>query len=171
MEHSDYQRAAAYWTNKDSTSAKADRDTVYKAIAAFLGAHKTCALATGSGENVRCTPVDYSFYEGYFYIFTEGGMKFSGLEKNKNVSLAVFDGGGTFGDLHSVQVMGRAEFTEPFCEEYDRIAQIRGIPTEGLKRLKYPMYLLKITPVEMILLDSALKKEGYSNRQIWRCDG
>ena len=33
------------------------------------------------------------------------------------------------------------------------------------------MYLLKITPVEMILLDSALKKEGYSNRQIWRCDG
>ena len=41
--------------------------------------------------SVRCTPLEYSYHDGCFGIFTESGEKFIGLEKNKNVSLAVFE--------------------------------------------------------------------------------
>jgi len=63
-----------------------------------------------------------------------------------------------------------ANFVEIYSEEYNKIAELRKIPIEGLKRLGYPMYLIKITPNEIILLDSKLKKEGYSSRQVWKRD-
>ena len=53
----------------------------------FIQEHKVCALATGSGEYVRCTPIEYNFVDGAFYLFSEGGMKFKGLKDNKNVCL------------------------------------------------------------------------------------
>ncbi|MBQ8978659.1 MAG: pyridoxamine 5'-phosphate oxidase family protein [Oscillospiraceae bacterium] len=170
MDHEEFSRAAGYWKEKDKSAKKADRADVYAAATDFLGRNKTCALATGHGSEVRCTPVDYSFDGGAFYIFTEGGEKFSNLEKNQNVSISVFEGGGTFGKLHSVQVMGTAEFVEPFCAEYEHIAEIRRIPVNGLKKLKYPMYLLKVVPCEIILLDSSFKEKGLDSRQVWRRD-
>ena len=45
----------------------------------FIQEHKVCALATGSGEYVRCTPIEYNFVDGAFYLFSEGGMKFMDL--------------------------------------------------------------------------------------------
>lgn len=57
----------------------------------FLHNSFVCALATGTNDYVRCTPLEYSYHDDCFWIFTEGGEKFIGLEKNKNVSLAVFE--------------------------------------------------------------------------------
>ena len=56
-----------------------------------LHGNVVCALAAGIGDYVRCTLLEYSYHDGQFWIFTEGGEKFIGLERNKNVSLAVFE--------------------------------------------------------------------------------
>ncbi|MEE8808796.1 MAG: hypothetical protein SOI44_10320 [Lactimicrobium sp.] len=53
-------------------------------------------------------------------------------------------------------------------KEYVAEASIRHIPAEMLKKLPEPMWLIKIIPDEMTLLDSSLKKEGYGSRQTWK---
>lgn len=168
MEHNEYVKASAFWTDKDKAGKKADPQTVYEDAVKLFLANKNCALATGYGDFVRCTPVDYTFHDGAFWIFTEGGMKFYALEHNKNVSLSIYDRNSDFGTMLSVQVMGKAELIEPYSDEYVRNAQLRKIPIETLKKLTYPMYLLKITPVEIILLDTQYKKQGLDNRQLWK---
>ncbi len=170
MEREELIKAAGYWDEKDRNTKKADRDAVYAAAEAIATSFKSSVLATGSGGDVRCTPVDHTFHDGAFWIFSEGGRKFANILENSKVSLAVFDQNGTFGSLRSVQVTGTAEFIELFSEEYNRNAEIRKIPVTSLKKLPCPMYLIKITPTEMIVLDSSFKKQGYSSRGIWRAD-
>ena len=82
-----------------------------------LHGNVVCALAAGIGDYVRCTLLEYSYHEGQFWIFTEGGEKFIGLERNKNVSLAVFEKPPDFGALKSVLVMGTAKLIEPMLFE------------------------------------------------------
>ena len=166
MNHEEYEKIINLWNEKDKTGKKAPAEQVEQAILDYIQENKTCALATGSGDYVRCTPVDYVFYADAFWILTEGGMKFKGLETNPNVSLAIFDKDGKFGNLKGLQIMGTAEIAEPFSEDYLKIAEIRKIPVKALKQLTLPMNLLKITPTEFILLDSAFKKQGFDSREI-----
>ena len=66
-------------------------DQLKLVVEEFLHNSSICALATEIDDYVRCTPLEYSYHDGCFGIFTESGEKFIGLEKNKNVSLAVFE--------------------------------------------------------------------------------
>ena len=170
MERSEYMEASEFWNRKDANGKKADRSAVLAVAEEIILANKNCALATGSGDFVRCSPVDYTYHDGAFWVFTEGGLKFKALAENKNVSLAIWDRNGTFGTLQSVQVMGTAELIEPFSTEYNRNAELRKIPLDTLKKLTYPMYLIKITPTEIIVLDSSFKKDGFDSREIWRAE-
>lgn len=134
----------------------------------FLCNNAVCALATGTGDCVRCTPLEYSFHDGQFWIFTEGGEKFIGLETNKNVSLAVFEKNPDFAELKSVQVMGTAKLIEPMSAEYIAHAKYKKIPVAALQKLAdqgNPMHLLCITPIRMDVLFSDFKKQGYDSRQ------
>ncbi len=168
MDNIEYLKAADYWNDKDKSGKKAPPEQILRAAEQIFTACKNCALATGHADYVRCTPVDYTYHDGAFWIFTEGGQKFLSLRSNKNVSLAIYDTAGTFDNLKSVQVMGTAELIEPFSDEYVRNAELRKIPIATLKKLTYPMYLLKITPSEIILLDTSFKQQGYDSREIWR---
>ena len=130
------------------------------------------ALATGDRDYVRCTPLEYSYHDGKFWIFTEGGERFIGLEKNKNVSLTVFDKNTNFGELKSVQVTGVTELIEPMSDEYLSHAKYKKVPATALQKLTdrgEPMYLLCITPVKMDVLFSDFKKQGYDSRQKLEC--
>ena len=107
-------------------------------------------------------------FAGQFWIFTEGGEKFIGLEKNKNVSLAVFEKNPNFGELRSVQVMGTAKLIEPMPAQYVAHAEFKKVPVAALQKLAdqgNPMHLLCITPVRMDVLFSDFKKQGYDSRQ------
>ncbi len=84
---------------------------------------------------MRCTPLEYSFQDDRFWIFTEGGEKFIGLEKNNNVRLAVFDNNPGFGELRSVQVMGKAEIIAPMPAEYVSHAEHKKVPVAALQNL------------------------------------
>ncbi len=138
----------------------------------FLSTSSVCALATGVSDYVRCTPLEYSYHDGKFWIFTEGGEKFIGLEKNKNVSLAVFEKNPDFGELKSVQIMGTAKLIEPMSAEYVAHAEYKKVPVAALQKLAdqgHPMHLLCIDPVRMDVLFSDFKKQGYDSRQKLDC--
>ena len=49
-------------------------DALKARIDDFLAAHNTLALATGCGNWVRCTPLEYLRVNGALYILTEGGL-------------------------------------------------------------------------------------------------
>lgn len=161
----DYQKAASYWEEKEEQSVKMDRDLLLSEMEKFIIAHNTCALATGCGDFIRCTPIEYSYKDSKFWILSEGGLKFRALEGNKNVCLAIFDSFSGFNKLGGMQVTGMAEVIEPWSLEYLSLLAFRKIPAENLKKLPHTMYLIKITPVRIDFLSAELKKMGFDYRQ------
>lgn len=160
-----FEKAASYWEEKDKTSVKMDRETLLQEADAFLTAHNTCALATGAGEFVRCTPIEYNWWEQKLWMLSEGGQKFRALRDNANVCAAVFDPYQGFGKLGGLQLTGRAELIEPWSEEYRAFLAYKKIPEQALRGLDHPMYLIRVTPLEMELLNSDYQKKGFSTRQ------
>lgn len=163
MTHEQYEQAAQFWNKKEQIQIP--EKSLKQAVEKYILENNTCALATGTRDYVRCTPIEYSYHDGKFWLFSEGGEKFIGLEKNQNVCLAIYDKYNGFGNLKSVQVMGKAEIIEPFSDKYNTHAEYKKIPLSTLKKLNPPMNLICITPVKIEALFSEFKKEGYSSRQ------
>lgn len=163
MTHEDFREAIDFWNKKDTVCMP--QELLKKAVEAYILANNTCALATGTGDYVRCTPIEYSYHDEKFWMFSEGGEKFIGLEKNENVSLAVFDKYNGFGTLKSIQVMGKAEIIEPFSDVYNKHAEYKKIPLAVLKKMNSPMYLICVRPIKIQVLFSDFKQDGYDSRQ------
>jgi hypothetical protein len=161
----DYKQAAGYWEDKDAAAKQMDRAALLAQTEKFILAHNTCALATGYGDFVRCTPIEYTYLDGCFWLLSEGGLKFSALERNKNVCLAVFDAYTGFGKLGGMQVTGTAQTVEPWSEEYLKLLEYKKIPAAALRGLPHTMYLIKITPSRIDFLNSDFKKQGFDSRQ------
>lgn len=166
MNQNEFQEAATYWTNQDMTAVKVPRQELIQMVEAYIKDNDTCALATGTGSFVRCTPIEYSYIEGAFYMFSEGGQKFIGLEKNDNVCLAIFDKYEGFGKLMGMQITGKASIIEPYSMEYDKLVAYKNIPLETLKKMAHPMHLIKVVPIRVEFLSSECKKKGFSSRQV-----
>lgn len=161
----DYKKAATYWTEKDIDTVKMEPASLRAEIEKFILAHNTCALATGFGTFVRCTPIEYTYKGRKFWMLSEGGQKFIGLEENKNVALAIYDNYAGFGNLGGLQVTGVATIVEPWSEEYLALLAYKKIPAQSLKKLPNAMHMIQVTPVEMDFLNSELKEQGVSTRQ------
>ncbi len=164
MTHEEYEKAMTYWNNKAEQIMPQEELT--KEVLAYIQDNNTCALATGSEDFIRCTPIEYTYHHHAFWMFSEGGMKFKGLESNSHVCLAIFDRYENFGQLKGMQVMGKAELIVPFSKEYEEAAKIRYIPLEALKKLPSPMHLIRIQEEEIIFLNTDFKKKGYDSRQV-----
>jgi hypothetical protein len=165
MTHEEYVIAAEHWDKKDATSKKVAKETLKEAIGKHIQANNTCAFASGFGDYIRCTPLEYAYHDGAFYFWSEGGKKFIGLEKNKKVCLAIYDKYQGFGVLNGLQVMGIATIIEPFSEAYIQEATNKKIPLEVLKKLPEPLHLIKVEPKHYDFLSSSFQKDGYSSRQ------
>ena len=159
------QQAARYWDEKDAGSIKLDRSKLQTMVETYLQQGNTCALATGFGDYVRCTPIEYSYHDGCFWMFSEGGKKFIGLAQNANVCLAIYDPYEGFGKLRGMQVMGRAELIEPFSESYNAHAAFKHIPLAALQKLRSPMHLICVHPTRIDCLFSEFKELGCAPRQ------
>ena len=167
MTNEEYKAAANFWAAKERKEMP--KEDLKAFVEEFLTANSVCALATGYGDYVRCTPLEYSYHDGCFWIFTEGGEKFIGLAKNENVSIAVFDPNPGFGSLKSVQVAGKASIVEPMSAEYIANAEYKKIPVAALKKLAdqgHAMHLIRVAPVKADVLFSEFKKQGYDSRQV-----
>lgn len=166
MNTEEYKEAANYWKNKENKRMPVEQ--LKSIVDDYLKSNSVCALATGYADYVRCTVLEYYYSDGKFYIFTEGGEKFIGLEKNNNVSLAVFEKTVGFQQLKSVQVMGKVRIIEPMNDEYVKIAREKKISIAALQKLieqNHPMHLLCVTVTRMDILFSEFKKLGYDSRQ------
>lgn len=163
------ENAAAYWTKHDENGNIADRQTLLNIAETLLKEHKNGVIATCSDGQARATPVDYSYENKALYIFSEGGLKFRNLEGQK-VGFTIYNQDGTFGNLHSVQILGTASLTEPFSKEYNQLAELRHISLDYLKKMEHPMHLIKITPTEITVLDSDLTKQKLSSRGVITID-
>ena len=165
LSHEEYAQAANYWKEKEASQVKMDEDVLREAVEDYIRANNTCALAVAAGDFVRCTPLEYVYYEKAFWIFSEGGEKFYALEKNKNVCLVIFDKYEGFGKLKGMQATGIAELVKPFSEEYKKLAEVRKIPLKVLEKMPHPMNLIKISPKKIEFLNSDFKKEDADSRQ------
>lgn len=163
MTHEQFKKAAEYWNHKERIELP--QEELKSIVEDYIQSNNTCALATGAGDYVRCTPIEYSYHDEKFWMFSEGGEKFIGLEKNENVCLAIYDKYDGFANLKSLQVMGKAQIIEPFSDAYNTHAQMKKIPLSALEKLESPMNLICVTPVKIEVLFSDLKKDGYSIRQ------
>lgn len=161
----DYQKAASYWIKKDEKAVQMERELLFSQIERFLEEHNTCALATGYGDFIRCTPIEYSYRVGKLWMLSEGGLKFLGLMENKNVSIAIYSEYKGFNQLNSVQITGTAELVEPWTTEYLEHLEYKRLPAERLKKLPSPMHLIRIKPSRIDYLCSDFKKLGYDTRQ------
>ncbi len=165
MTKQEYQAAACYWEEKDADSVKLEQSKLRPMVEEYIQSNNTGALATGTEDYVRCTPIEYSWHDGCFWMFSEGGKKFIGLEKNPNVCLAIYDKYEGFGKLHGMQVMGTAELVEPFSPRYNAHAAHKKISLEVLRNLSTPMHLICVRPTRIDCLFSDFKKLGCAPRQ------
>lgn len=165
MNHDEYQLAADYWTSKEVNANRMPEAELRSELDAFFKSHNTLALATGWGDYVRCTPLEYTYRAGAFWVFTEGGLKFRGLEHNSNVSLAVFDPYSGFGSINSAQVMGTTVVVDPESLEFEDAAAAKGLTGKTLDKVRSSLHLLKIVPTRIDYLSSALRQRGYDVRQ------
>ena len=161
----DYKKAQNYWKEKTAASVRMDAAAVKEKIEEYISTNNTCALATGADGFIRNTPIEYSYHDDCFWMFSEGGEKFIGLEKNPNVCIAIFDKYAGFGSLKGLQVMGTADIVEPFSDEYNAHAAVKKIPPAALQKLNPPMNLLKIRPVSADFLNSDFNQDGFDSRQ------
>ena len=54
-----YEKAADHWVLRDIEAVHMKKADLKEKIEGFIGAHNTCALATGCDGFVRCTPIEY----------------------------------------------------------------------------------------------------------------
>ena len=163
MTQEQFKKASQYWNNKEQIPVP--EKELKKTVEEYISSNNTCALATGIGDYVRCTPIEYSYHDDKFWLFSEGGEKFIGLEKNDNVCLAIYDKYEGFGRLKGLQMTGMAQLVEPFSDEYVAAAEFKKIPIDVLKKLPQPMHLIRVTPVKAEMLNSEFKKDWFASRQ------
>ena len=162
----DFAHFQNFWIEQQKTAKHLAPEKVREHIEAFIKAHNTCGFATGYGDYIRCTPIEYTYMDGHFWFVSEGGSKCIGLEKNRNVSLAIFEYYGDVRDSHGLQVMGKAEFYSNTSEEFKKLLAFKGIPYDVVKAAKVEVAVVRVIPDRFEMYDTDFVKEGYDVRQI-----
>ena len=57
-----FKKASQYWNNKEQIPVP--EKELNKTVEEYISSNNTCALATGIGDYVRCTPIEYSYHDG-----------------------------------------------------------------------------------------------------------
>lgn len=165
MTHEEYQDAASLWERRDAAGVKAPKEYIEKKVDEFLSSHNTCALATACEGFVRCTPIEYLWKDGCVWLYSEGGKKFSALEKNTGVALALYDNYTGFASVHGMQISGTAVILDESSSLYEEMLEIRHLSREKLQKMGCPMHIIKVQPGRIDILMSEFKKDGYATRQ------
>lgn len=148
----DIKSAVNVWEMRRISGVQMPRGELLTEFEDFVSKRANCALATGSGTYVRNTPMRYSYRAGRFYLFTEGGFKFKGLQANPNVCLAIYDPADTSSITRGVTVEGEAVVSEykPDANANNSTAQL---------------FMITITPRAIDYLNPDFEKKGYYQLQ------
>ena len=168
MSNINYQHFQNFWIEQQKTAVHMDRDAALEHMKNFIRNHNTCGFATGTGDYIRCTPIEYTFMNDEFWFVSEGGSKFIGLEKNKNVSLAIFEYYGDVKDSNGLQVMGKAVLYDRESDELKKLLAFKGIPFDAVKAARVEVAVVRVIPEVYEMYDTDFVKQGYDVRQIVR---
>ena len=166
LTEADFKRLQNFWVEQQKTANHMEPAQAFAHIKGFIEHHNTCGFATGYGDYIRCTPIEYTYMDGDFWFVSEGGNKFIGLEKNRNVSLAIFEYYGDPKDSHGLQVMGKAEFFSNTSEEFKKLLAFKGIPYDVVKAAQVDVAVVKVVPDRFEMYDTDFVKQGFDVRQI-----
>lgn len=151
----------------DKPVNKLNDEILKKEIDKFINSHNTCALATGADGYVRNTPIEYIYYQGYFYFITEGGFKFKGILQNPNVSIAIFNDYTGMNKLKGLQVAGKAEIVPIGYNEYEDVMKKKGLKIDYIKKMPITMNMIKVTPERFEFLNSRFKEYKVDTKQCY----
>ena len=166
----DFEHFQNFWIEQQKTAKHMDRGDALAYIQNFIKNHNTCGFATGYGDYIRCTPIEYTYMDDEFWFVSEGGNKFIGLEKNRNVSMAIFEYYGDVKDSHGLQVMGTVEFYDNQSEEFKKLLAFKGIPYDVMKAAAVEVAVIRVKPTLYEMYDTDFVKAGYDVRQIVKMD-
>lgn len=168
MDNINFEQFQNFWIEQQKTAKHMDRSDALAHIENFIKNHNTCGFATGYGDFIRCTPIEYTYMDGEFWFVSEGGSKFIGLEKNRNVSMAIFEYYGDVKDSHGLQVMGTVEFYDNESDEFKKLLAFKGIPYDVMKAAAVEVAVIRVKPSVYEMYDTDFVKQGYDVRQIVR---
>lgn len=143
------------------------KQELFREINKFIINHNTCTLATGSGEYVRNTPIEYTYYNHNFYFISEGGFKFRGILQNPNVSICIFNNYTSMNELKGMQISGKSEMIPLWSKEYTELINVKGLNSEALKNLPVNLNLIKVVPEEFEFLNTDFKEKGKDSKQYY----
>jgi len=152
---------------KDEKSPKGDPSKIRGLIDEFLSSHNTCTLSTSHKDMVRATPIEYHYSNGYMYLISEGGEKFSHIPINKKVSLAVYDDYTGMNNLAGMQITGEAFIISDKSNEYTEIIKMKGLNIDYIKNMPFKMNVVKIEIQKIEFLYYKFKELGYDVKQIY----
>jgi len=140
---------------------------IKESVEEFLKAHNTCTLSTSYKDRVRSTPIEYSYDNGFIYLLSEGGEKFSNIPLNNNVSMAVYEDYTGMNNLAGIQITGIAQIIPEDSDEYEDIIKMKGLKYDFIKNLPFNMNIIKIKLDKVEFLYSNFLKSGYGPKQIY----
>ncbi|WP_160692506.1 flavodoxin domain-containing protein [Clostridium sp. C2-6-12] len=143
------------------------RQELFEEINKFIISNNTCALATGIGDYVRNTPIEYTYYNNNFYFISEGGFKFKGILQNSNVSITVFDKYTSMNELKGIQISGKSKIIPCWSEEYIQVINFKGLNINALRNLPVDLNLIKVVPQGFEFLNTDFKAKGMDTKQYY----
>ena len=143
-----------------------DPDELTNKIDEYIKAHTTLALATAGEGNVRCTPLEYNYQDGVFYIVTEGGLKFRSLLSNDDISAAIYEPyDGSMDHISGLQFSGKAVIVERGSDEYWEVLSRKHVSKEACENLPVELFIVRIVPLRYEFLCSKFNEDGYDAKQ------
>ena len=143
-----------------------DPDELTNKIDEYIKAHTTLALATAGKGNVRCTPLEYNYQDGVFYIVTEGGLKFRSLLSNDDISAAIYEPyDGSMDHISGLQFSGKAVIVERGSDEYWDVLSRKHVSKEACENLPVELFIVRIVPLRYEFLCSKFNEDGYDAKQ------
>ena len=153
-------------TLKEKYLDTVDKEELVKAVDEFLNSHNTCTLATCHGDKVRSTPIEYNYFNQHLYLLSEGGVKFSNLLVNDNVSVSIYDAFTGMNRLAGMQITGKATIVDHESAEYGNVLELKGLYIDAIKALPVEMNMIKIDIDAIEFLNSNFTKQGSDAKQI-----
>ena len=142
-----------------------------KYISEFLSQNNMCVLATCSNNVPRATPIEYRSRGITLYLAGEPGTKIKNIANNQNVSVGIYFPYTGMDSAKGAQITGKATVIQRGAEEFkDGLEAYQWEKTAkefNLQEFPKALTLIRVDPSKVELTDMALKKKGYSPRQIW----
>lgn len=143
-----------------------DKKLLMEEIKKFILQHNTCALATGFGDYIRCTPIEFAYFNEKFYFITEGGLKFKGILQNPKVSIGIFNNYEGMDKIKGLQVAGIAELIDRNTYEYEEVMKLKGVKLKVLNSIPINLNIVRVKVNKYEFLNSDFKKSGFDSKQV-----